>query len=113
MLPAIGDRRAMHVMSIQDTTTPGIRPGPALLLMTLLWGCGGAGSGQDQAAATAPPTRPASAMPSAALQPVERPVARPMDRGASGQDDPVAVPPVERPVAKPMDRTLAEPGQGS
>jgi hypothetical protein len=52
-------------------------------------------------------------MPSATVTPVERPVARPMDRGLAGEDDRSAVTPVERPVARPMDRTLAGPGQDS
>jgi hypothetical protein len=83
-------------MFTHEPTMPGIRPGPALLVMVLLAGCGGAGSTQEGAAATSH---------SSTLQPVERPVAKPMDRGA----DQPGIQPVERPVAKPLDRPAGEP----
>ena len=89
-------------MTLQKTMTPGIRPGPALLLAALLVGCGGAGSGQDAAARPAVQDQAGSALQSAALPPVERPVAKPMDRGAG---HPASIQPVERPVAKPLDRS--------
>ena len=82
-------------MFTHEPTMPGIRPGPALLVMVLLAGCGGAGSTQEGAAA--PPHSPT-------LQPVERPVARPMDRGANQP----GIRPVERPVAKPLDRPTGD-----
>lgn len=94
---------------MRDITIPGGRPGPALLLAVLLSGCGGAGSGQDQAALQVPE---GTSLQSAGLRPVERPVARPMDRGRSGEAS-RAMAPVERPVARPMDRGLIESGQGS
>jgi hypothetical protein len=81
-------------MFTHEPTMPGIRPGPALLVMVLLAGCGGAGSTQEGAATAQSPT----------LQPVERPVAKPMDRGA----DQPGIQPVERPVAKPLDRPAGE-----
>ena len=82
-------------MSMQDTTISGCWPVPALLLAALLTGCGGVGdSGRDQAAATTQSTT---------VAPVERPVAKPMDRGAQR---PTEIHPVDRPVAKPLDRAL-------
>jgi len=100
-------------MSIEETTTPGIRPAAVLLLTVLVSGCGSAGPAQEQAAAPARPAPEEASMRSVALHPVERPVARPMDRGNEAGEDPQAVPAVERPVAKPMDRGFAESGQGS
>jgi hypothetical protein len=92
-------------MAFREITTPGIWPGPALLLSALLAGCGGAGSGQEQAAVEGGSSREAASMQSAALPPVERPVAKPMDRGA---ERPTSIHPVERPVAKPLDRPPAD-----
>jgi hypothetical protein len=89
-------------MAIRENPIPGIRPVPALLLTALLSGCGGAGSGQEHAAVPEERTREAASMQSAALPPVERPVAKPMDRGP---EHPAAIQPVERPVAKPLDRS--------
>jgi len=100
-------------MTIQEIMTSGIRPAVLLLLTALLSGCGSAGPTQEQAAAPARQPLDEASMRSAALHPVERPVARPMDRGSEADKDTQAVPPVERPVAKPMDRALVEPGQGS
>lgn len=94
-------------MAHRETATSGIWPGPALLLAALLAGCGGAGSGQEQAAAPADPSRAAAGVQSAALAPVERPVAKPMDRGAGRH---ASIRPVERPVAKPLDRTDDDAG---
>lgn len=96
-------------MSIDNTTAPGIRPGLALLVMVLLSGCGGVGSGPDEATAGAQPAHEAASMQSAAvLHPVERPVAKPMDRGAGR---PASIQPVERPVAKPLDRPAHDEAQ--
>ena len=89
-------------MASGETTLSGIWPCPALLLAALLAGCGGAGSGPDQAAAAAEAPKEPAATQSAALHPVERPVAKPMDRGAAR---PASIRPVERPVAKPLDRS--------
>ena len=89
-------------MSTDDKNTRGARPGPALLLAALLAGCGGAGPGQDQAGAQNEQAQQGPAIQSAALPPVERPVAKPMDRGA---EHPAAIKPVERPVARPLDRS--------
>jgi hypothetical protein len=90
-------------MSTENPAAPGIRPGPALLVLVLLSGCGGIGSGQDEGAADAQRSHDSVSMQSAALPPVERPVAKPMDRGA---ERPTAIHPVERPVAKPLDRPV-------
>jgi hypothetical protein len=95
-------------MYTHETATSGIRPGPALLVMVLLSGCGGVGSGQEEGAAAAQRSREPASMQSAALRPVERPVAKPMDRGA---ERPASIHPVERPVAKPLDRPAHDEAQ--
>lgn len=89
-------------MASGETTISGTWPCPALLLAALLAGCGGAGSGPDQAAVAAEAAQEHPTIQSAALHPVERPVAKPMDRGAAR---PASIRPVERPVAKPLDRS--------
>ena len=89
-------------MAIREIMTPGIWTSPVLLLAALVAGCGGAGSGQEQAAVPDGASREVASMQSAALPPVERPVAKPMDRGA---ERPASIQPIERPVAKPLDRS--------
>ena len=57
-------------MTLRKTMTPGIWPGPALLLAALLVGCGGAGSGQEQVAGPAVQDQAGSVVQSAAVPPV-------------------------------------------